>query len=199
MVADAETLFRGTTRALLIHLDYRGLIRLHWSPLLLGEMSDALVRTGRKATVDAALHHEQLMISALPNAMIDTQDVQQQFRMVQHAVKSTKDMHVAACALALRAANAYGVNPIVLASTNEADFNPLELSKLGILFRQPDDFLLGLFQRSPDEFAHAFGFLRDTLSSAPSVELLLQKLAADGQRQTAEALLTAHRAGVAVL
>jgi len=43
VVADADTLFGATTRGLLIHLDYQGLIRLHWSPLILGEMSRALV------------------------------------------------------------------------------------------------------------------------------------------------------------
>jgi len=37
VVADADTLFGGTTRGLLIHLDYQGLIRLHWSPLILDE------------------------------------------------------------------------------------------------------------------------------------------------------------------
>lgn len=49
VVADADTLFGGTTRGLLIHLDYQGLIRLHWSPLILDEMSRALVQTGRKS------------------------------------------------------------------------------------------------------------------------------------------------------
>jgi hypothetical protein len=49
VVADADTLFGATTRGLLIHLDYGGLIRLHWSPLILEELSRALVDTGRKA------------------------------------------------------------------------------------------------------------------------------------------------------
>lgn len=43
VVADADTLFGATTRGLLIHLDYQGLIRLHWSPLILDELSRALV------------------------------------------------------------------------------------------------------------------------------------------------------------
>jgi hypothetical protein len=49
VVADADTLFGATTRGLLIHLDYQGLIRLHWSPLILDEMSRALVDTGRQS------------------------------------------------------------------------------------------------------------------------------------------------------
>lgn len=43
VVADADTLFGGTTRGLLIYLDYMGLVRLHWSPLILDELSRALV------------------------------------------------------------------------------------------------------------------------------------------------------------
>jgi len=35
VVADADTLFGAATRALLIYLDYAGLIRLHWSALIL--------------------------------------------------------------------------------------------------------------------------------------------------------------------
>jgi hypothetical protein len=41
VVADADTLFGATTRGLLIHLDYRGLIRLHWSALILDELRRA--------------------------------------------------------------------------------------------------------------------------------------------------------------
>jgi hypothetical protein len=48
VVADADTLFGATTRGLLIHLDDQGVIRLHWSPLILDEMNRALVDTGRK-------------------------------------------------------------------------------------------------------------------------------------------------------
>jgi hypothetical protein len=38
LVADADTLFGATTRGRLIHLDCQGLIRLHWSPLILDEL-----------------------------------------------------------------------------------------------------------------------------------------------------------------
>jgi hypothetical protein len=75
VVADADTLFGATTRSLLIHLDYQGVIRLHWSPLILDEMSRALVDTGRKPDVESARRHEQLMRAALPQAEIATQSV----------------------------------------------------------------------------------------------------------------------------
>lgn len=79
LVADADTLFGATTRGLLIHLDDQGLIRPHWSPLILDEMSRALVDTGRKPDAASARRHEQLMRSALPQAEIPTQQVQAQF------------------------------------------------------------------------------------------------------------------------
>ena len=39
VVADADSLFGGTTRGMHIHLDYQGLIRLHWSPLIIDDMA----------------------------------------------------------------------------------------------------------------------------------------------------------------
>ena len=68
VVADADTLFGATTRGLLIHLDYQGVIRLHWSPLILDEMSRALVDTGRKPDAESARRHEQF-IRAEPRAL----------------------------------------------------------------------------------------------------------------------------------
>ena len=68
VVADTDTLFGATTRGLLIHLDYQGSIHLHWSPLILHELSRALVDTGRKPNTEAARRHDQLMQAALPQA-----------------------------------------------------------------------------------------------------------------------------------
>lgn len=82
VVADADTLFGAATRGLLIHLDYQGLIRLHWRALILDEMSRALVRTGRKPDRTAATAHEALMRAALPQAEVPTGDVQAQFEVV---------------------------------------------------------------------------------------------------------------------
>ncbi len=93
VVADADTLFGATTRGLLIHLDYQGLIRLHWSPVILDEMSRALVDAGRKPDAEAALRHEQLMRAALPRAEIPTAKVQAQFEAVAWVVHSAKDTH----------------------------------------------------------------------------------------------------------
>ena len=88
VVADADTLFGATTRGLLIHLDYQGPIRLHWSPLILQEMSRALIETGRKPDHASARQHEQLMRAALPGAEIPTRRVQAYLADVQQAMRS---------------------------------------------------------------------------------------------------------------
>ena len=147
VVADADTLFGGTTRGLLIHLDYRGLIRLHWSPLILQEMSRALVDTGRKSD-PAASRREALMRNALPQAEVPTADVQSQFKAVAGAMRSVKDIHVAACANVLRVQRYYPNTPLVsLITKNIRDFGVKKLATLGIEVQHPDAFLLNLLVR----------------------------------------------------
>jgi hypothetical protein len=160
VVADADTLFGATTRGPLIHLDYQGLIRLHWSPLILDELSRALVDTGRKPDAESAPRHEQLMRDALPQAEITTVEVQAQFASVAPAMRSTKDTHVAACARAILAGDFYsGTQVVSLVTKNIRDFGVRNLAAL-----------------------------RSTLRSAPDPERLLERLTADGQSLTAAAL-----------
>lgn len=133
VVADADTPFGATTRGLLIHLDYLGLIRLHWSPLILDELSLALVDTGRKPDAESARRHEQLMRSALPHAEIATPQVQAQFPDVAPAMRSTKDTHVAVCARAILARDYYpDVQVVSLVTRNISDFGVRKLAALGI-------------------------------------------------------------------
>ena len=200
VVADADTLFGGTTRGLLIHLDYQGLIRLHWSPLILDEMSRALVETGRKADRAAATRHEALMRAALPQAEVPTADVQSQFEAVAWAMRSAKDTHVAACAHVLHAQHYYRDTPVVsLVTKNIRDFGVRKLATLGIEVQRPDAFLLDLFGLDESGFAAAFAALRGTLRSNPTPERLLERLGADGQTETAAAMLASWQAGTAAL
>ncbi|MDP1899473.1 MAG: PIN domain-containing protein [Rubrivivax sp.] len=200
VVADADTLFGGTTRGLLIHLDYQGLIRLHWSPLILDEMSRALVETGRKADRAAATRHEALMRAALPQAEVPTADVQSQFEAVAWAMRSAKDTHVAACAHVLHAQHYYRDTPVVsLVTKNIRDFGVRKLATLGIEVQRPDAFLLDLFGLDESRFAAAFAALRGTLRSNPTPEQFLERLAADGQAETAAAMLASWQAGTAAL
>lgn len=196
VVADADTLFGATTRGLLIHLDYQGLIRLHWSPLILDEMSRALVDTGRKPDAASARRHEQLMRVALPQAEIPARQLQTQFASVAPAMRSTKDTHVAACAKTILAGDFYpGTQVVSLITKNTRDFGVRKLAALGIEVQRPDVFLLDQFQQDPETVASAFAALRTTLRSAPEPDRLLERLAADGQSLTAAALHDAWQQG----
>jgi len=200
VVADADTLFGATTRGLLIHLDYQGLIRLHWSPLILDELSRALVDTGRKPDAESARRHEQLMRDALPQAEITTLEVQAQFARVAPAMRSAKDVHVAACAAAILAGDFYPSTQVVsLVTKNIRDFGVRKLASQGIEVQRPDAFLLDRVQQDPSAVASAFAALRATLRSAPEPERLLERLAADGQALTAAALHDAWQRGAARL
>lgn len=196
VVADADTLFGATTRGLLIHLDYQGLIRLHWSPLILDELSRALVDTGRKPDTDSARRHENLMRAALPQAEIPTQLVQARFASVAPAMRSAKDTHVAACAAAILAEGYYPGTPVVsLVTRNTRDFGIHKLAALGIEVQRPDAFLLDQFRQRTAAFAQAFAALRSTLRSDPAPDSLLERLAADGQTLTAAALSEGRQRG----
>jgi PIN domain len=196
VVADADTLFGATTRGLLIHLDYHGLIRLHWSPLILDELSRALVDTGRKPDAESARRHDQLMRAALPQAEISTRQVQAQFANVAPAMRSAKDIHVAACAAAILAGDFYpGTQIVSLVTKNIRDFGVRKLASQGIEVQRPDAFLLEQFQQDPVAVASAFAALRATLRSAPEPDRLLERLAADGQSLTAAAMQDAWKQG----
>ena len=196
VVADADTLFGATTRGLLIHLDYQGLIRLHWSPLILAEMSRALVETCRKPDAESARRHEQLMRAALPQAEIPTQQVQAQFASVSPSMRSAKDTHVAACAAAILVGDFYPSTQVVsLVTKNIRDFGVRKLASLGIEVQRPDAFLLQQFRQDPAAVASVFAALRATLRSAPEPDRLLERLAADGQALTAAALRDAWQQG----
>ena len=193
VVADADTLFGATTSGLLIHLDYRGLIRLHWSALILEELSRALVETGRKRDAKAGARHEQLMRAALPHAEVPVTTVQKQFQAVSAAMRSAKDMHVAACAHAIIDGRYYPQTEMVsLVTNNIRDFGVRRLAAIGIEVTRPDALLLDLFPREIDGVAAAFAGLRETLRSGPSAERLLDRLSADGQARTARRMHNVH-------
>jgi hypothetical protein len=189
VVADADTLFGATTRGLLIHLDYAGVMRLHWSALILDEMSNALVAEGRKPDLASARAHERLMQISLPHADVPVADVQAQFAAVAPAMRSAKDVHVAACARALLANAYYPGTPVVsLVTRNVRDFKVTQLAAINIDVKRPDVFLGELVGSQPQAVARAFRALRLSLRSGPAPDALLQRLAADGQINTAAAL-----------
>ena len=136
------------------------------------------------------------MQAALPHAEISTKKVQAQFAAVAPAMRSAKDVHVAACAHAVLAGSYYPNATVVnLVTKNVRDFGVRKLAALGIEVMRPDAFLLTLFEQNPASVAAAFASLRGTLRSAPAPDQLLARLAADGQVQTAAAMLNAWRQG----
>jgi len=196
VVADTDTLFGATTRGLLVHQDNQGAIRLHGSPLILDELSRALVDTGRKPDAEAARKHEHLLRAALPQAEIPTELVQTQFATVAPAMRSAKDIHVAACAASVLGDGYYpNIQAVVLVTKNIRDFGVRKLKALGIDVRRPDAFLLDQFRQAPGALADAFATLRRSLRSAPTPQRLLERLAADGQTLTAAALHDAWQEG----
>jgi len=196
VVADADTLFPAATRGLLIYLDYHDLIRLHWSPLILGELRRALIETGRKKTLADAKTHEERMRDALPNALIAVEDVQTRFQAVAAAVRSVKDVHVAACAYHLVAAGVYPeTETVTLATRNTKDFRRTALARLGIALLAPDEFLAGLLEAKPREFMSAFRQFRTDLASRPEPRVLLDRLKEDGQVRTAHRLVEFQQKG----
>lgn len=200
VVADADVLFGATTRGLLIHLDYAGAIRLHWSALILDEMSRALVRQKRKPDLAAAKAHERLMQASLPGADIPVATVQAQFAAVADGMRSAKDTHVAATAQVLLARNYYpGTRVVSLVTKNTRDFKVQHLAKQGIAVQRADLFLCDLMDTQPTVMASAFRALRMSLTSKPDPAALLARLAADGQAKTAAALDSAAASGIARL
>lgn len=189
VLADAAPLFGATTRELLNHIDHQGLIRLHWSPLILDELGCALVDSDRKPDAESARRHEQLMRGELPQAEIQTHQVLAEFACVAPAMRSAKDTHVAACAKAILAGDfSPRVQVVSLIIKNIRDFGVRKLATLGVEVQRPDAFLLEQFQQDPSVVASAFAALRSTLRSAPQPDRLLECLAADGQALTAAAL-----------
>ncbi len=195
VVADADVLFGGATRALLIYLDYAGAIRLHCSPLILAEMSPALFDTERKVNLATAQENEVRMNQALAGANIPTVAVQRNLQQVQHAVKSAKDAHVAAAAYTLLADEYYPhLQTVGLVSRNLPDYDIPALQTLGVLVQHPDPFLLALTARQQAVVAGAFRAMRLDLASKPTPDQLLVRLANDGQKQTAAALAALEQA-----
>ena len=188
-MVDADVLYGGTTRALLLYLDCHAVIRVRWSALLIVEMSRALVKTGR-LTREAASRTVALMAEAAPHADVPVPDVQRAFRRAWPGVRDAKDLHVAACAVVVRheAEAAGDAGPVHLITKNTKDFAPRKLAALGIVQRHPDGFLHALWQHDGARMAAAFAAFQDDLPARPEAARILRKLTADGQRRTAAAM-----------
>jgi len=198
---DADVLYGGTTRALLLYLHHHSVIRVRWSALLTIETSRALVKTGR-LTREAAKLTVDLMNRAAPDADVPVAEIQRAFRRAWPGVRDAKDLHVAACAVVVAdAASSSGLaaTRVCLITKNTKDFAPRKLALLGVRQQHPDAFLLDAWQRDADRMAAAFAAFRADLPDRPDASRVLHKLASDGQRRTATAMQEGRDAGRAVL
>lgn len=195
VVADADSLFGSVTRGLLIHLDYAELIRLRWSAEILREMGEALLRTRRVRDAGHALAHIELMRGSLPNSEVARERVGRELLGAQVLVRSQKDAHVAACAMAVRRLARAAGCPVILITKNLKDFRALMLKNEGVDLMHPDRFLSTLFAQQAVAVAEAFSDFRETLRSGDSATALLDRLAKDGQVVTASMLSGAAQAG----
>lgn len=193
VVVDADTLFGRRTRTLLIYLDYAGALRLHWSEDILGELSAALVRTGRKTRPEAMLHKLQLDQS-LPAAMVPSEQVRAKLGIAQADVNDRGDAHVAACALAILEGDYYPqLERVTVVTRNVADFRQDALASRGIDVVHPDVLLSGL---EPMALMQAFRDMRLDMKGPAEIDRLLDQLDRDGQVATAKILRSAQAAGM---
>ncbi|WP_158218750.1 PIN domain-containing protein [Roseateles aquatilis] len=194
VVPDANVLFGAASRALLIALCQLRHIRLHWSELILDELARALVETGRQRSRETAERNTARMRDAIRDADVSVRQVQARFKDVAPAVKSPKDLHVAACAAAVLWFRG-DVSSVVLITRNLKDFRAGALARKRILVTTLDEFLVRLFKAQPLSVADAFHHLRVSFKSRPSVDRLLDSLLGDGLTLTCALLASAADAG----
>lgn len=197
VVADADVLFGATTRALLIYLDYDGILKLHWSAEILQEMSAALLRHGRQKSPAAARANERRMNASLPAALLDPTRLADRIPAAAPFVADPDDAHVLACAFELLEGSCYkGLSTVVLTTRNLSDFHGSLLQIRGVQVLHPDALLVAL---PVTDLARSFRSLRLDLARETDAQALLERLARDGQVMTAAALCKAAEAGTVTL
>lgn len=197
VVTDADMLFGSTTRALFIHLDYADVIRVHWSQRILTEMSEALLKTGRKSSMASALEHERLMNASVETAMVDPALVDRHEAAMRAYVHDGDDAHVVACAYELVTGGYYpAAGTVILSTRNLADYRVEALESLGIAVLHPDVLLANLPLAA---VAAALRAWRGTLDSRPDAVRVLARLEKDGNPRIAAALRAGLVAGTLAL
>lgn len=154
VLADANVLYSGALRDLLIYLVLADAIELHWSPLILDEMAVALVDTNRM-TASGARRLVTLMTNALPEAMILPGALPPGITL-----PDPKDHHVLAATLAANAG--------VILTFNGADFPGERLAACGsVRAVHPDEFLLALLAVDDHRVIGAVNTSRKKLARPP--------------------------------
>jgi predicted nucleic acid-binding protein len=132
-VLDANVLFPFTLRDTLLRAAAEGCFQVCWSEQVLDEATRNLVETGAM-TIKKAARLRAVMEQAFPEAMVSGHE-----RLIGSMRNDEKDRHVAAAAVKARAE--------VIVTANVRDFRHLPP---GIEAMRPDEFLVGLFEASPE-------------------------------------------------
>jgi predicted nucleic acid-binding protein len=159
-VLDANVLFPFTLRDTLLRAAGEGCFQAYWSEQILDEATRNLVETGAMTSKQAA-RLRAVMEQAFPEAMVSDHE-----RLIGAMRNDKKDRHVAAAAVKAKAE--------VIVTSNVRDFRHLPS---GIEAMRPDEFLVGLFDASPDAILRVLQYQAADLQRPPiTVEDLLGRL-----------------------
>jgi predicted nucleic acid-binding protein len=159
-VLDANVLFPFTLRDTLLRAAGEACFQAYWSERILDEATRNLVETGEMTSKQAA-RLRAVMEQAFPEAMVRGHE-----RLIGAMRNDEKDRHVAAAAVKAKAE--------VIVTSNVRDFRHLPS---GIEAMRPDEFLVGLFDASPDAILRVLQEQAADLRRPPmTVENLLGRL-----------------------
>jgi len=167
-VYDANVLYPGSLRDLLIRLGQTGLFRARWTEWILDEMIDAIVAV-QPALAGRLERTRQLMNEAIPDVVVTGHE---------HLIGSLqlpdpKDRHVLAAAIV--------ANAQIIVTKNLKDFPADDLEPYGIEALSPDEFVLRLLDADPGRVIGVVDNQARALTGPPTTfDELLERLAIVG-------------------
>lgn len=162
--ADANVLFSRVLRDYVLYSAHFGAIQVHWSQMVLDEMSRNL-RKRINATTQDTRRLEALMNDFLPEALV--QDARFDIKLPETVSVHPKDRHVLQAALC--------VNANIIVTDNLKDFPADWMRKQGILLVDSAAFISMLVMQFPTQFKQAHELCVE-LSGSQSEAKVLQQL-----------------------
>lgn len=160
VILDANVLFPFTLRDTLLRAAAGGFFQVYWSNEILDEVERNLVKS-MATTTDKAARLRSAMTRAFPEALVAGYEP-----LVSAMTNDLKDRHVAAAAVKSGAQ--------VIVTNNLKDFQSLPE---GVEAQSADEFLLNLFDLTPDDMAELVRTQAAALKNPPrSLEELLTGL-----------------------
>lgn len=167
VVVDACVLVKASVRDTLIRAYGAGLYRLHWTDDILAEVERNLVADSL-TTASGARRLVETFRTVLAEAQVSGYE-----RLIASMTNDPKDRHVVAAAVAAGAQ--------LIVTDNLRDFPDSALAGHAIEARNPDDFLVELFDLHDQELVDIVNVQASVLRNPPlSVEQVLDNLARDG-------------------